>query len=544
MNELAERKARGAFFTPPALTRFIANWAIRSEHDTVLEPSCGEAAFLLAAAAKLSLLGAKLSHPVQLRGVELHQSSALAAASLLENAGVVATIDTGDFFCQDPADTVDVVIGNPPFIRYQEFTGDVRARSLEAAFSQGVRLSGLASSWAAFTVHASRFLQPQGRLGLVLPGELLTVGYAAEVRKFLLRRFSRVRLVLFEQRVFPNVLEDTVLLLAEGTGGASHFDVYQAKSADDLVNLTIKGWTDHRPDASDKWTPALIDSSSYDAFASVCDSTNVASLDNWGSAYLGAVTGDNKYFAMNSAKVRELGLSQDDVSPISPPGARHLRGLTLSSEAWRSLGAEGKPCSLFTPGERLSKAAEAYVISGQDQNVDQAYKCKMRKPWWRVPMVRRPDFLLTYMNHDRLRFVENRAGLSIINSVYGFTLDPLVRKEAATHLPLALLNSVTLLSAELTGRMHGGGMLKHEPRQIGKLAAPSPECLMNATAALSTLEPQIGRLLRKNDAETAIELVDRALLKEVIGMPDTALAAVREARRHLLGRRLAKSGLQ
>lgn len=36
------RKARGAFFTPPEVTRFLCEWAITSPEDRVLEPSCGE----------------------------------------------------------------------------------------------------------------------------------------------------------------------------------------------------------------------------------------------------------------------------------------------------------------------------------------------------------------------------------------------------------------------------------------------------------------------------------------------------------------------
>ena len=110
-----------------------------------------------------------------------------------------------------------------------------------------VRLSGLASSWAAFVVHASHFLSPGGRLGLVLPAELLSVSYASEVRNFLLRRFGIVRLVMFEELVFPGVLEDVVLLLAEGQGPAPHFEVYQARNAADLANLALDQWPRSHP---------------------------------------------------------------------------------------------------------------------------------------------------------------------------------------------------------------------------------------------------------------------------------------------------------
>ena len=80
---------------------------------------------------------------------------------------------------------------------------DVVARdgARRAALAQGVGLTALASSWAAFVVHAVSFLAVGGRMGLVLPAELLSVNYAAPVREFLLRRFERVRLVLFDERV-------------------------------------------------------------------------------------------------------------------------------------------------------------------------------------------------------------------------------------------------------------------------------------------------------------------------------------------------------
>ncbi len=69
-------------------------------------------------------------------------------------------------------------------------------------------------------------------MGLVLPAELLTVNYAAEVRRFLMERFARVDLVLFAERVFPEVQEEVVLLLAEGydEGPTDHCRVYQVQN--------------------------------------------------------------------------------------------------------------------------------------------------------------------------------------------------------------------------------------------------------------------------------------------------------------------------
>ena len=44
-----DRKARGAFFTPDAITTYLTQWAVRSDEERIFEPSAGDAAFLVAA---------------------------------------------------------------------------------------------------------------------------------------------------------------------------------------------------------------------------------------------------------------------------------------------------------------------------------------------------------------------------------------------------------------------------------------------------------------------------------------------------------------
>ena len=150
----AMRKARGAFFTPRPVARFVAEWAVTSPTDAVLEPSCGEAIFLHEVGAT--------GHMGQLVGVELHEASARESEHSLRAEGVNATVHAGDFFDHEPDGSYDAVIGNPPYVRYQDFSGEARARSRRAALRAGVSLTGLASSWVSFTVNSALFL-PSGR---------------------------------------------------------------------------------------------------------------------------------------------------------------------------------------------------------------------------------------------------------------------------------------------------------------------------------------------------------------------------------------------
>jgi adenine-specific DNA-methyltransferase len=95
---LPARKLRGAFFTPGEVANSIVEWAVRSPHERVFEPSCGEAVFMLAVASRLRALGARGRLAGQLHGAELHAPSAIAASDALSAEGVSSRIAIGDFF--------------------------------------------------------------------------------------------------------------------------------------------------------------------------------------------------------------------------------------------------------------------------------------------------------------------------------------------------------------------------------------------------------------------------------------------------------------
>lgn len=531
-NEL--RKARGAFFTPPAIAHYLARWAVRLPSDRVLEPSCGEASILLAAADRLKDVGANpLFWSEQLHGVEIFEVSARNAESLLRDAGFDTRIAVGDFFEHETPISYDAVIGNPPFVRYQNFSGVARARGLAAALAQGVRLSGLANAWAAFVVKAALHVAPEGRLALVLPAELLSVNYAKEVRRFLLRRFGRVRLIMFEERVFPGVLEEVVLLLAEGRDGCDCLEVYQTRDLRSLKSVEAVKWTAHTPSDNEKWTPALVARDAFTTYQTIVNE-KFEELKAWGGAYLGAVTGNNKFFSLTIAEATENGLSENDMICISPPGTRHLRGLTFTKAVWKQLAKDGAQCLLLYPKGEPSDAAKRYISEAERVGVSRTYKCRVRKPWWRVPLVETPDLFLTYMNHDRPRLVSNSAHVQILNSIYGVRLASGRKLLGRDVLPIACLNSITLLGAEIVGRAYGGGLLKMEPREADRLPVPSLERIRVIEKQLKDIKPQLAQSLRTSNLNEAVRKVDKVVLT---GISDSDLKDLRLARELLFQRR-------
>lgn len=502
----------------------------------MLEPSAGEAAFLISAVERLKELGNSVP---AVDGVEIHPPSAEAAHALINAAGGTAIMTVSDFFMVEASATFDAIIGNPPFIRYQDWTGAQRDRARFAALQQGVALTGLSSSWAAFVAHSAGFLKPGGRLGLVLPAELLSVNYAAPIRRFLLENFARVELVVFDEQVFPDAEADTVLVKADGwkQAPAGSAILRQTRNVSTLAALET-GTTWSPIDTTDRWTALALSPVATAAMTRLSSHVAFVPLETYGDTSLGAVTGGNRYFALSPARVRELGIPQRDLLRISPPGSSHLRGLALTRTVMSRLEQEDQPIWLLYPSKKPAAATLRYIDEGHRTGADQAYKCRVRKPWWRVPVLKAPDLFLTYMNADTARLTTNTVGARHLNSVHGVYLSEEHRELARDVLPVASLNSMTLLSAELVGRSYGGGILKLEPREADRWWMPAPALLAQHRDALAVVKPRVQRLLQARNLLAAVNLVDMVLFENVLS--DEELAAIAGDHRALTSRRTVR----
>ena len=543
----ADRKERGAYFTPRAIADFLATWAVGDNKGArVLDPTCGEAVFLEAASEVLTGLGAdRDGMDGLLFGIDVHPPSIRHARRTLRAGGLDATLLERDFFATPvpgepdaPLPRFDAVVGNPPFIRYQRHAGEQRARAARAALAQGVRLSGLASSWAALLVHACAFLKPEGRLAMVLPAELLSVHYAEPVRRWLRRRFADVHLVMFERLQFEDALENVILLLAQGGGGCDAFSLYHVRDATELASIKPFENVNAAPAAEGKWTDILLPRSQRQMFRDVIGE-HFTTLGDYGSPELGTVTGANRYFAIAEDTRREYGIPDRDVVRISPPGTKHLRGPSFTGRDWNRLRDDGEAVWLLHPeaGEP-GEALQEYIEYGEGMGVDLAYKCRIREPWWRPPLTAVPDLFFTYMSHRFPRLIENRAHVRHLNSMHGLRLREGTPKCAKAVLPLLALNSVTMLGAELFGRSYGGGVLKMEPREAATLPVPGFEEVEAASAILKDQRGKIVRQLRQGLWTNAVKQIDDTLLRRTMGLTGSETAELHEAARSLRQRRV------
>lgn len=527
--EPSTEKRRGAFYTPRLLADFLAKWAIREPTDRVLDPGCGEAVFLRAGVSRLRSLGGPLSRD-QVVGYELDAAAAAEAARAVPEA----TASRANFFDQEPAGApYEAVIGNPPWIRYHFFAGEMRTQALASAQGEGVSLPRLTSSWAPFVVHATKFLAPGGRLAFVLPAELLSTDYAASIREFLERRFASVLVTTFEERIFPGALVDAILVRAEGSGPGK-VRVQRLRNADQLGELSTDGDDSQSPIAGLKWTHALIKPETAQALSLA--SEHLQPLHDVATVDIGIVTGANSFFLLTDRQATEAGLTEDQLRRVVARG-HQLPSYVLSSTEWEDQRCCGEVVWLFSPATADGAAAK-YIRRGEDQRVNGSYKCRIRSPWWRLKLTTPPDLILSYMSNHAPRLVANEAGVLTTNLLHNVRL--LISHEnpqqLARQLALSWPNSATMALTELGGRTYGGGVLKLETREAEKVLVPA---LTDKTAAeLERRAPAIDHLLRTGQHEAVADLVDPVVLPSLD--PD-ARAALREAWLDLRGRRKRRS---
>ena len=117
----------------------------------------------------------------------------------------------------------------------------------------------------------------------------------------------------------------------------------------------------------------------------------------------------------------------------------------------------------------LPAAVRRYLETDEGRAAREAYKCRVRDPWYSVPDVRIPDLFLTYMSGQEPRLVYNEARCPCTNSLHGVRMKTQV---AAGDLLAIWESAFVKLSCEIEGHPLGGGMLKLEPREAGRILLP------------------------------------------------------------------------
>ncbi len=498
-------KARGGYYTPTAVARFLARW-VREAGPRIVEPSCGDGAILR----ELAALGGRV-HGVELVADEAAKSREFAPVDAANLFTWLASTEPGGW---------DGVAGNPPYIRFGNWASEQRDPALDLMRREGLRPTRLTNAWVPFVVASSVLVRDGGRVGLVLPAELLQVTYAAPLREFLLSRFSDITLVTFERLVFDGVLQEVVLFCGVAGAGPARIRTVHLADADSLAHADLDA--DSAPallHENEKWTKYFLDPAAIRLLRALKGSTAMTRLGSVAGVDVGIVTGRNSFFTFTDAQARELGLLPHCVPLVSR--SAQLSGLVYDTDCRTGDVAAGhRGWLLNAPRDADDPALLAHIDAGAAAGVDRGYKCSIRKPWWSTPSLWIPDLFMLRQIHLAPRLTVNAAAATSTDTVHRVRLAAGVDPAA---LAAVFHNSVTFAFAEILGRSYGGGILELEPREAEQLPIPPP------ALAGPELACDVDLLLKANEIEKALDLVDRHVLIDGLGFGPEEVAQCRAA---------------
>lgn len=535
----SQTKLRGGYYTPDPIADFLANWVLKIGPQSILEPGCGDGVFIRA-------LSKKDINFIKITGIEKNIEE---AKKCIESSRSIRNLEIDiineNFLewylrIQQNNITFDGVLGNPPYIRYQYLDPSDQVLS-ESIFNKfQLRFTKHTNAWVPFVIASINLLTPGGRLGMVIPSEILHVLHADSLRKFLLSQCSKIIIIDPNDLLFEDALQGTVLLLAikkinpnistEGVAIVSEPDQsFLFKNPEEVFsnanfinNVYLNG----------KWMNVLLTETELmllqkaKSFQTVKRFSDIASVD------VGIVTGANKFFLVNNEIVEKYNL-HNFAKPMFGR-SDHCPGVIYSEEVHKENIKNGLPTHFIQFGEMEKKdmpfGALNYIEEGEKQELHKRYKCSIRTPWYNVPSIYSTELGMLKRTHNYPRL--------ILNTLKAFTTDTAYRiktKVVPEKLVYCFINSLTALSAELEGRHYGGGVLELVPSEIEKLLIP----LGNLQEyPLHELDKKISN---KENLEKLFFYQDNLILKSV-GFSDSeieiihnAWIRIRNRRQRLLG---------
>ncbi|MGE4267057.1 MAG: N-6 DNA methylase [Deferribacterales bacterium] len=532
------QKLRGGYYTPQYLADYVVKWALRKQPNTILEPSCGDGAFVQA------LHNNSCDKALTLSCFELFDLEAKKTLERCESLGFQsATVTEGDFLVwankQIKEGTIlyDAVIGNPPFIRYQFLEKSFQEQA-ELVFKQlKQKFTKHTNAWVPFLLSSLAMLRPGGRMAMVIPSEIIHVMHAQSLRSYMGSICSKIVIIDPKEIWFEGTLQGAVVILAEkkedpaipsegvGIVNVSGLD-FLKENPEELFNNTlgINGET-----VKGKWTRATLQKNELALLKKLISHEAVYQFKEIAKVDVGIVTGANKFFLVNNETIKRFKLEKYSHPMFGR--SQHCPGVLYDWQQHQANQERGLPTNFLyieDAFEKLPAKAKDYIELGEAERYHERYKCRIRKPWYKVPSVYSTEVGMLKRSHEAPRL--------ILNQVEAYTTDTAYRIRSsftnAENLVCSFFNPLTAITAELEGRYYGGGVLELVPSEIEKIYIPILDGHKHDLATLN-------RLVKDGKVEEAMRLQGDSILSK-LGLTEQEITDLISIWRKLRDRRLRK----
>lgn len=516
----------GAYYTPHSATDLMADWVVRRDNEVILEPSFGDGAFIRAINRSVRSRGLE---GVNLLGVEIDEDAVL---RLNGSSGDLSVRTVRSDFLKTAAGVVDGAIGNPPYVRLRHLDNAQRENALRVARnSLGHKMATSGSLWMPFVLHAMESLKLEGRLAMVLPYEFTYVKYALPLWRKLASSFRSLEVQRSKERLFPDVMQEVVILYADGYGGSTNtidFKTFETVSnlVEGVSNIERTLTVIDVLDGQRVFVKALLSDDLTDLLDLLLPE-KTRRLEMMAKIRIGYVTGDKNFFHPDDDTIDFFSIRPGNiVKAITSTKSLSETGVKSSTMPEKSVS------SLFLPQKALTRSEASYVERGESEGVNQRYKCKIRSPWYSVPGVKTPDLIMSVFS-ERPLVVLNDAGYAASNSLICGYMRKGFDPEAVVT---AWYTSLTLLQCEMEVHSLGGGVMVLIPGEANKIRLPTTVC--TEERHLATL----GDLLASSKTDEAYLAGNQFVLQHQLGMSAHEIDLIQQGINDLMEWRTAYRG--
>lgn len=526
-NATAE-KLRGGFYTPETIASFILKWGINGNSDyEILEPSCGNGVFL-------KQLKENNHRFKSVKAIEFDEIEAVKADKVkLKNKCIINT----DFhlYCNETTERFDLVVGNPPYIRYQYFDKEQQQEAHKIFNRAGLKYSKLTNAWVSFIVGSSLLLKEKGKIGFVTPAELLQVSYAQQLREYLAHFYNKINIISFEKLVFPNIQQEVVLLLCEKNGSGLHLiEHLELRDASELEKLDVnrlKSPTKKIDFKSNKWTYYFLEQEEIDFLEDVAEKRKIPTIGNFASVEVGITTGANNYFTVPNSIVLFYQL-EDFAKPMVGRSVQ-VNSIVFTKDDWfKNQQTEAKANLLVFPSkEKLDgyPGAKDYLQYGESIGINKGYKTSIRDDWFVIPSIKLSDALFIRRNNLFPRLILNEANAYTTDTMHRVFVKKTTNKNAFIA---SFYNSLSLAFSEIAGRSYGGGVLELMPSEAEQILLPYQK---DNSELLSTIDKM---MREKKSINEILKITNEQILKKGYGLTDKEIYLADNIWKKLSSRRL------
>ena len=524
----SNEKLRGGFYTLEPIASFILKWAFNGNKELdIIEPSCGDGVFL-----KEIQKGNYQYNSVT--AIEFDEIEAIKSKKIGLDKSKIINSDFHDF-CINTKQKFDLVIGNPPYIRYQYFDKEQQKKASEIFGKAKLKYSKLTNAWVSFVVGSSLLLKEQGKIGFVLPAEILQVNYAQPLREFLAQFYNKINIVSFEKLVFPDIQQEVVLLLCEKNNTNTHLiEHLELKDAEELKNLDVSKLK--RPNKkidfkSNKWTFYFLNQKEIDFLDLLQVKKIIPKLGDYAKIEVGITTGSNLFFTVPLSTVQQYNLEKY-AKPLVGRSVQVPSAIFTKKDWTKNRDSEARTHFLSFPKMKDlngSTGARDYISWGEENEINKGYKCGIREEWQIVPSQRISDALFIRRNNKYPKLIINEAKAYTTDTMHRVTVKENTEIKALTA---SYYNSLSFAFSEICGRSHGGGVLELMPNEVERIFLP-----YNKNNA--ELLPVINKMIRdKKDISELLKITNKKILKENFGLTDSEIELADNIWKKLSKRRL------